>query len=127
MHGFTPAHALQSAKAFMIYFGLPMVAKYDPHLKEYVQASPTYIQQRLWHVMGSYAYTGTVYSIYLMFPDYFPTMGIPETEHYFSPSHIFTLRYLRNALYYLCKFLLLLLFGGEHDDGQPSTIFTCEL
>jgi hypothetical protein len=104
MHGFTPEHALHSANAFMIYFGLPMVAKYDRYLKEYVKASPAYIQKRMWQVMASYVYTGTVYSVYLMFPDYFPTMGVPETEHYFSLRHIFTLRYLRNATYYLCKF-----------------------
>ena len=105
MHGFTPEHALLDAKAFTIYYGLPMVAKYDKHMKEYVKASPSYLLRRFGEVVFSYLSTGFVYTLFLMFPDYFPTPGTIYTEHYFSPRYIFTPLYIRNAAFYCRKFV----------------------
>ena len=103
MHGFTPEHALLDAKAFTIYFGLPMVAKYDKHMKEYVKATPSYIWRRMWEVIFSYASTGAVYSVYLMFPDYLPTPGTIYNEHYFSLSYLLSPLCIRNAAFYCGK------------------------
>jgi len=110
MHGFAPEHSVQSAKAYMIYFGLPMVAKYDKATKEYVKASPEYIMKRFWEVIGSYAYVGTLYSIYIMFPNSFPQPGTYYTEHYFTLRYIVSNLSQRNVVFYGCKFSLVLLF-----------------
>ena len=100
MHGFTPEHALLDAKAFTIYYGLPMVAKYDKHMKEHVKASPAYIRRRFVEVVLSYMTTGAVYSVYLMLPDYFPTPGKVYTNHYWSLSYLLSPLCIRNAKWY---------------------------
>jgi len=103
MHGFTPEHATQSAKSFMIYYGLPMVARYDPYMKEYVKASPAHIRQRFWQVLGSYVYTGTVYSVFFMFPNHFPSCGTRYTDHPMTLSYILSNVSLRNTAFYTRK------------------------
>lgn len=108
MHGFTPEHALLDSKAFTIYFGLPMVAKYDKHMKEYVKASPGYIARRLVGVIFSYLNTGAVYSTYLMFPDHFPIPGKIYNNHYFTLGYLFSPLCIRNACFYCGEFMLLL-------------------
>lgn len=117
MHGFTPEHALLDAKAFTIYFGLPMVAKYDKHMKEYVKASPAYIRRRFFEVVMSYVTTGAVYSMYLMLPDYFPTPGKVYTKHYWSLSYLLSPLCIRNAKWYcgrypLCKCTIYLSYSS---------------
>jgi hypothetical protein len=103
MHGFSPEHSSQSPKAFTIYFGLPMVAKYDKHTKEFVKATPEHIQSRFWEVIRSYAYTGSIYTLYLMFPDKFPQCGGAYEPDYFSPRFLFSLRNVRDAAFFLSK------------------------
>lgn len=103
MHGFAPEHALQSAKTYIIYFGLPMVAKYDKSTKEYVKASPRHIRHRFWQVIRSYAYTGSIYSIFFLFPNYFPRCGAIYSDNYFSLSYILSNQSLRNTTFYVCK------------------------
>jgi hypothetical protein len=104
MHGFTPEHALRDAKTFTIYFGLPMVAKYDKHTKEYVKASPEYITRRMFEVIFSYGCTGAVYTLYLMFPNHFPTPGKIYTTDYFSLSYLLSIFCIRNAAFYTGEF-----------------------
>ena len=106
MHGFTPEHALLDAKAFTIYFGLPMVAKYDKHMKEYVKASPEYIQRRLLEVIWSYISTGAVYTVYLMFPDHLPIPGTIYTQNYYSLDYLLSSTCIRNAGFYCGKHTL---------------------
>lgn len=108
MHGFTPEHALQSITTFIGYYGLPMVAKYDKSTKEYVKASPTYIYIRIWEVFGAYIYTGALYSLFILYPDYFPTLGGDYEPGYFQLSNIYTARNLRNCGFWTSKFQILI-------------------
>ena len=77
-----------------------MVAKYDKSTKEYVKASPEYIWKRFWQVLGSYAYTGALYSVFFMFPNHFPQSGTIYSQHYFTLSYILSNKSLRNTTFY---------------------------
>ena len=129
MHGFAPEHALQSAKAYMVYYGLPMVAKYDKSTKEYVKASRGHLQYRFWQVVGSYVYTGSLYSIFFMFPKYFPRCGTVYSDHYFTLSYIFSNQSLRNTTFYTRKLLLKLVAMVSYsiegrDDRRDARLLT---
>lgn len=123
MHGFAPEHALQSAKTYMVYYGLPMVAKYDKSTKEYVKASPGHLQYRFWQVIGSYIYTGSLYSIFFMYPKYFPSCGTIYSEHYFTLGYILSNKSLRNTTFYILLFEATLSTSGN-GGNFVSTLLT---
>ena len=80
MYGFSPEHAIKSQRSFMVYFGSPMVAKFDKENGKYLQASREYLWEKFFLVARSFAFLGMVYSLFLTLPEHLPQFEIKYDE-----------------------------------------------
>jgi len=101
MFGFSPEHATKTERAFMVYFGSPMVAKFDNEKGDFVKASNAYLYDKFFLLVKSFLRLGLMYSVFLMFPQVFPQFAIDydETEWY-SLGHLFSFKNMRDSFCY---------------------------
>ncbi|CAB9504739.1 long-chain-alcohol O-fatty-acyltransferase [Seminavis robusta] len=75
IHGFCPGHLTESMRTFALYYSCPFLALYDHKKQQFVKATLGAVLQRLmWYIQGMIL-TGTVHSLYELFPDIFPQFG----------------------------------------------------
>lgn len=101
MYGYTPEHAASSQMAFMVYFGSPMVAKFDKDKGCFVKATNDYLWDKFFLVVRSFAFLGLLYSVFLIFPETFPQFGIDYDEvEWYSLGHLFSRKNFKNSFLY---------------------------
>jgi hypothetical protein len=101
MYGYTPEHAASSQAAFMVYFGSPMVAKFDKEKGSFVKATNAYIWDKFFLVARSFAFLGMFYSVFLIFPETLPQFGIDyDEEEWYSLRHLFSRKNFMNSFLY---------------------------
>jgi uncharacterized membrane protein len=101
MYGYTPEHAASSQMAFMVYFGSPMVAKFDKEKGVFVKATDAYLWDKFFLVVRSFAFLGLLYSVFLTFPETFPQFGIEYDEaEWYSLGHLFSRTNFKNSFLY---------------------------
>ena len=85
----------------MVYFGSPMVAKFDKENGKYLQASREYLWEKFFLVARSFAFLGMVYSLFLTLPEHLPQFEIKydETEWY-SLGHLFSVKNMYDSFLY---------------------------
>ena len=106
MYGFSPEHATKSQRSFMVYFGSPMVAKFDKESGKYVHASREYLWEKFLLVGRSFAFLGLVYSLFLTFPDRLPQFGIEYDEaEWYSLGHLFSKKNMYDSFLYTGKLI----------------------
>jgi len=128
MYGFSPEHAITSQRPFMVYFGSPMVAKFDKEKGEFVKASNDYLWEKLFLVARSFAFLGMVYSIFVTFPEYLPKLGAEYDEaEWYSIGHLVSKKNMYESFLYTAIFQYTLATSGDGGNFVSSLITGYEM
>jgi hypothetical protein len=101
MYGFSPEHTLKSAFTFIFYFSSPMMLNYDEKYEKYIKASPRQILNYFYLFLTKLAFAGAYQSMFLIFKDYFPSLGKGSSSTplgYYKFSNIFNLAIWKDSI-----------------------------